>query len=146
MVGVNSFTTVRSQESFDVLSVDAVSVRQDQVSRLQQIKNSRDQEAVNNVLHAIRKACDDGNNLLELAVRSCSSSGNLREISEAMESSFTRYTPKSALISGVYAKQMTKRAFKKPVKWFHVLQKTQEDSREYSFVKWGRMAMIAEQK
>ena len=114
IIGVNAFTTARSQESFDVLSVDAVTVRQDQVSRLQQIKNSRDQEAVNDILHAIRKACDDGNNLLELAVEAARRRATLGEISEAMESSFTRYTPQSALISGVYAKQMTsKESFQK---------------------------------
>ena len=44
IIGVNAFTTGRSQESFDVLSVDAVSVRQGQVSRLQQIKDGRNQE------------------------------------------------------------------------------------------------------
>ena len=55
IIGVNSFTTGRSQESFDVLSVDAVSVRQGQVFRLQQIKDGRDKEAVNRILHAIRK-------------------------------------------------------------------------------------------
>ena len=114
IIGVNAFTTARSQESFDVLSVDAVSVRQGQVSRLQQIKDSRDQEAVNNILDAIRKACDDGNNLLELAVEAARLRATLGEISGAMESSFTRYTPKSALISGVYAKQMTsKESFQK---------------------------------
>ena len=90
IIGVNAFTTARSQESFDVLSVDAVSVRKGQVSRLQQIKDSRDQEAVNDILHAIRKACDDGNNLLELAVEAARRRATLGEISEAMESSFTR--------------------------------------------------------
>ncbi|MEC7267689.1 MAG: methylmalonyl-CoA mutase family protein, partial [Bacteroidota bacterium] len=106
IIGVNAFITGRSQESFDVLSVDAVTVRQGQIARLQQIRNSRDQEAVNNILHAIREACDDGSNLLELAVEAARLRATLGEISEAMESSFTRYTPKSALISGVYAKQM----------------------------------------
>ena len=63
ITGVNSFTTGRSQESFDVLSVDAVSVRQGQVFRLQQIKDGRDKEAVNRILHAIERPVTR-NNLL----------------------------------------------------------------------------------
>ena len=51
---------------------------------------------------------------MELAVEAARRRATLGEISEAMESSFTRYTPKSALISGIYAKQMTsKESFQK---------------------------------
>ncbi|MCU0451755.1 MAG: methylmalonyl-CoA mutase [Bernardetiaceae bacterium] len=113
IVGVNRYQTDQTTE-IDLLEVDNTAVRQAQVARLQQIKATRDQAAVAEILAQIaacaaRKlqnqapAGQDEHNLLALAVEAARRRATLGEISDAMESAFGRYQAVTRSIAGVYA-------------------------------------------
>ncbi|HRD82353.1 MAG TPA: methylmalonyl-CoA mutase family protein, partial [Saprospiraceae bacterium] len=68
IVGVNIFR-VQDSQKIDILEVDNTAVRESQVRRLQQIKASRDEAAVQQALEALYQCARSGEgNLLELAV------------------------------------------------------------------------------
>ncbi len=115
IVGVNIFQ-VTDQEKFDILEVDNSAVREAQVQRLQELKNSRDEAQVQEALSALRalaaRSDAEGNdlaqNLLALALNAARLRATLGEISSAMETAFGRFVATTRTISGVYAAHMTK--------------------------------------
>jgi len=79
-------------------------VREAQIRRLNELKASRDSEAVKKALGAITKACTTGEgNLLELAVEAAKARATLGEISYACEKVFGRYEAVIKSVSGVYS-------------------------------------------
>ena len=116
IIGVNIFQTTDS-ESFEILEVDNTAVRESQIRRLQDIKQKRDETAVQQALQAIRELAKSpaasGNtdnmsrNLLALAVDAARVRATLGEISLAMEDVFGRYIATTRTISGVYAANMS---------------------------------------
>ena len=116
IIGVNIFQTTDS-ESFEILEVDNTAVRESQIRRLQDIKQKRDETAVQQALQAIRELAKtpaaSGNtdnmsrNLLALAVEAARVRATLGEISSAMEDAFGRYVATTRTISGVYAANMS---------------------------------------
>jgi methylmalonyl-CoA mutase len=106
IVGVNRFTT-EDRPDFNILEVDNAQVRQEQVERLQQLKNSRDQGKAKAALDNLaRCAATKEGNLLALAVAAARARATLGEISSALEASFGRYVAPIRTISGVYSRQM----------------------------------------
>lgn len=105
IVGVNRFTA-QASESFEILEVDNSSVRNSQIKKLKEIKESRDAGRVTRALDAIVEAAEGGENLLEAAVDAALARATLGEISAAMEQVFNRYVPSSSTISGVYLSEM----------------------------------------
>jgi methylmalonyl-CoA mutase len=106
IVGVNKYQTT-DQPDFDILEVDNTAVRQEQITRLNQIKASRNQEAVAQALQAITESAKTGQgNLLALAVNAARVRATLGEISNAMETAFGRYKAAIKSISGVYSGEM----------------------------------------
>lgn len=107
IVGVNLF---RSDEApdFQILEVDNTAVRESQINRLNVIRASRDTEAVRRALDHLALCArePERGNLLEAAVQAARVRATLGEISDAMESSFGRYTASPLSISGVFAKEM----------------------------------------
>ncbi|TVR77699.1 MAG: methylmalonyl-CoA mutase [Saprospirales bacterium] len=105
IVGVNRYTS-QSSESFEILEVDNSTVRNSQIKRLKEIKESRDAGKVTRALDAIVEAAESNDNLLEAAVDAALARATLGEISAAMEQVFNRYVPSSSTISGVYLSEM----------------------------------------
>jgi methylmalonyl-CoA mutase len=106
IIGVNKFQ-VEEKQDFDILEVDNVAVRLEQLSRLQQLKKERNASEVEASLNAITSAAQTGNgNLLELAIDAARKRATLGEISSAMEKAFGRYKATIKSISGVYSGAM----------------------------------------
>ncbi len=106
IVGVNIFQ-VPQEIAFDILEVDNQAVRDAQIRRLQEVKNSRDNAAVQQALSALRESAQNGTgNLLEHAVQAARVRATLGEISQALEDAYGRYTANTRTLSGVFAKEM----------------------------------------
>jgi methylmalonyl-CoA mutase len=106
IVGVNKFQTT-DKPDFDILEVDNTAVRKEQIERITQMKENRDNTAVAGSLEAItRCAASREGNLLELAVDAARKRATLGEISQAMEEVFGRYKATIKSISGVYSAEM----------------------------------------
>lgn len=103
LVGVNQYQEDVEQE-FDVLEIDNSVVLASQKRRLQDLKETRDQKAVEESLSALaRGAKSEDANLLDLAVEAARNRATLGEISYAMEQVFGRYEAESTIVTGVYA-------------------------------------------
>ena len=106
IVGVNRYETDEESE-IDILDVDNTKVRAGQIDRLNQIKASRDNEAVKHSLNAIELSAKTGKgNLLELAVVAAKNRATLGEISLAMENVFGRHKAETRSISGIFSSEM----------------------------------------
>ena len=108
IVGVNKYR-LEQEDPIHILDVDNQKVRAAQMVRLQQIKSTRDNEAVSNCLDRITAAANSGEeNLLALAVEAAKARATLGEISDALEASFGRYKAQIRSFSGVYSKEIKK--------------------------------------
>ena len=105
MVGVNAFRPQRDIE-VDVLKVDNAEVRARQLSKLQQLKGTRDVAAVEGALAALSQAAEGNGNLLEFAIRAARANATVGEISLALEKVFGRHVAEIRTISGVYRKEI----------------------------------------
>jgi len=102
IVGVNKYK-LETQEKLDILNVDNVAVRISQIDRLDAIRASRDQSAVDAALAALRTGAAGTENLLGLAVNAARVRATLGEISSAMEDVFGRHTAIVKMVKGIYA-------------------------------------------
>jgi len=106
IVGVNKFR-LKEEDPISTLEVDNQSVRNGQIRRLEQIKNSRNNEAVAKALRNLTNAAKTGKqNLLSLAVEAARYRATLGEISDALEAEFGRYKAQIKSFSGVYSKEI----------------------------------------
>jgi methylmalonyl-CoA mutase len=102
IVGVNKYRLSR-EEPIDILEVDNTAVREQQVSRLQEVRANRDGDAVAHALDALTQAAASGeSNLLELAVDAARARATLGEISDALERVWGRHKAVIRSIAGVY--------------------------------------------
>ena len=105
ILGVNTYRP-DEEEPIDTLEVDNEAVRRQQVRRLEQIREERDEAVVRSTLNAITECAETGDgNLLGRAVEAARNRATLGEISEAMENVFGRHTAQTQTISGVYASE-----------------------------------------
>jgi len=106
IVGVNKYK-LEKEMPLEILEVDNTAVRENQIKRLKELKNSRNQKEVEESLNDITKCCESGEgNLLELSIIAARKKATLGEISYAMEKVFGRYSPPIKSISGVYSSIM----------------------------------------
>ncbi len=105
IVGVNKYKTDEKPD-FDILEVDNTSVREEQVRRLEELRQRRDQKEVDAALAEIEKAAASGGNLLEAAIVAARKRATLGEISTAMEKVFGRYQATVRSIAGIYQAEM----------------------------------------
>jgi len=106
IVGVNLFQS-EEKTQIDILEVDNVKVRQQQIERLNSMKQSRDAGLVQASLDALTEAAKTGNgNLLELAVAAARNRASLGEISDALEKVYGRYQAVIRSIAGVYQNEI----------------------------------------
>ncbi|MGO4835727.1 methylmalonyl-CoA mutase family protein, partial [Rhizobiaceae sp. 2RAB30] len=105
MVGVNAFRPEQDIE-VDVLKVDNAEVRARQLSKLQQLKGTRDVAEAETALAALTKAAERGGNLLEFAIKAARAKATVGEISLALEKVFGRHVAEIRTIAGVYRKEI----------------------------------------
>tara|TARA_E500000081_G_scaffold152367_1_gene184429 strand:+ start:500 stop:2677 length:2178 start_codon:yes stop_codon:yes gene_type:complete len=102
IVGVNKFKSDQ-QDLIDVLDIDNKVVREEQITKLNQIKNTRNAVNVNNALDNLKKAAENNTgNLLELSIEAVRARATVGEISFALEEIYGRYGVKQQVIKDVY--------------------------------------------
>ncbi|ESX83844.1 methylmalonyl-CoA mutase [Mesorhizobium sp. LSHC412B00] len=101
LVGVNAHRPENNIE-VDVLKIDNAEVRARQLSKLQNLKGTRNVGAVESALDALTRAAQGNGNLLEFAIRAARAYATVGEISLALEKVFGRHVASVQTISGVY--------------------------------------------
>ena len=105
IIGVNEYR-LEKEDPIDILEVDNTAVREQQISRLNELRANRDNAAVQKALDAITECVRTGEgNLLELAVEAARLRASLGEISDACEKIVGRYKATIRTISGVYSSE-----------------------------------------
>ena len=110
VIGVNSYRPA-DDVKIDVLKIDNAEVRARQLSKLQQLKGTRDVTAVDGALTALTSAAKSGTgNLLDFAIKAARARATVGEISLALEKAYGRHVADIRTISGVYRKEVGKSA------------------------------------
>jgi methylmalonyl-CoA mutase len=124
IVGVNSYR-LEKEDPLHILEVNNQEVRRQQLERLAQIRENRNEAAVKSALlkltnAAIAKAdgteqtSEPDKNLLALAVEAASVRATLGEISDALEAVYNRHKAVIKTFTGVYSKEIqNNESFKK---------------------------------
>lgn len=102
IVGVNKFR-LDSESPIEILDVDNVAVKAQQVERLERIRATRDEAVCKAALVALEDGARADGNLLALAVEAARARATVGEISDAMERVFGRHQAEVRTLSGVYA-------------------------------------------
>src|SRR5215510_947105 len=103
VVGVNKYQAAEDTKPAELLDVDNTRVREQQVTRLKQIRKTRDEGRWRAALDALTRAAASGEgNLLALAIEATRARATVGEISDALEKVFTRHRATTRSISGVY--------------------------------------------
>jgi methylmalonyl-CoA mutase len=106
IVGVNNYIT-NEPSNIEILDVDNAKVREQQLARLKQLKDNRDNEKVQQALDALTEAAKTGKgNLLALGIEAARLRATLGEISFALEKVYGRYQARIRSIAGVYSKEI----------------------------------------
>ena len=108
IVGVNRYQ-IEEQTEIDILEIDNSKVRTKQISQLEELKSTRNNELVNKLLIQLGEIAQNGEgNLLEKAVECALARCTLGEISLALENKYGRYKATIRAISQVYSKEAMK--------------------------------------
>lgn len=103
IVGVNKYK-LGKEDPLEILEVDNLRVREQQVTRLQKIRTARDGQAVQSALEALTAAARSGQgNLLDLGIRAIRLRATVGEVSDALEKVFGRHRADTQKVTGVYA-------------------------------------------
>ena len=106
IVGLNRYP-VEGDEEIEGLKVDNTAVYENQVARLEALRASRDETAVNQALEALTRCAESGDdNLMEVAVAAGRAQATVGEISEAVEKVFGRHRAETRAITGVYSAEV----------------------------------------
>ncbi len=101
IVGVNKFR-LDEEDPIDILDIDNAAVRDNQITRLENIRSARDEAACEAALLALEEGARADGNLLALAVEAARARATVGEISMAMEKVFGRHRAEVKTLSGVY--------------------------------------------
>ena len=103
IVGVNKFKLDKA-DPVDILEIDNVAVRDNQIARLKTLRSSRDAAKVQAALSALTEAAQSGRgNLLALSIEAMRLRATVGEVSEALEKVWGRHRANSQEVTGVYA-------------------------------------------
>ncbi|AHM74248.1 methylmalonyl-CoA mutase [Yersinia hibernica] len=102
IVGVNKYKLEKEADT-QVLEIDNVKVRNEQIAQLNDIRARRDNDAVQQALAQLCHAAGHHENLLEAAIHAARLRATLGEISDAVEAAFARYLVPSECVTGVIA-------------------------------------------
>lgn len=116
LIGINFFIPEQGEE-IPVLKMDNKAVLDTQLSRLEQVKKSRNNLRVKATLQKISQACkSNSSNILEAAIQAARERATLGEISFAIEKVFGRYQAPVSGLSKIYASHsMKNKYFKKAI-------------------------------
>ena len=103
IVGVNKYC-IQEETPIDVLDIPG-SVRDEQISRIKQIKSTRNNAAVQKALETITSVAEKGGNLLEASIEAVRLRATVGEVSDAAEKVFGRYVATTRVISGAYSSE-----------------------------------------
>ena len=102
IVGVNKYQ-LSEEPSVDILDIDNTAVREAQIRRLKEVRDSRVEADCRKSLDALTRAADENSgNLLALAVDAASARATVGEISDALETVYSRHRAVTHSIAGVY--------------------------------------------
>jgi methylmalonyl-CoA mutase len=104
IVGVNKYRLADEKIDFEVREVPA-SVRDEQITRINAIKASRDNDLVAKTLADLTAAAEGDGNLLAAALPAMRARATVGEVSEAMEKVFGRFVATTRCISGAYSSE-----------------------------------------
>ncbi|MDR0479723.1 MAG: methylmalonyl-CoA mutase [Burkholderiaceae bacterium] len=103
IVGVNKYQ-LKSEDTIEILEVDNMKVRDQQVARLQAVRAARDGAKVQAALGALPEAARSGQgNLLDLSIQAVRLRATVGEVSDALEQVFGRHRADTQKVTGVYA-------------------------------------------
>ncbi|APW46447.1 methylmalonyl-CoA mutase [Rhodoferax antarcticus] len=103
IVGVNKYK-LKTEDAIETRDIDNVAVRDSQIARLNNIKQSRDSALVEQALAALENAAQTGTgNFLDLAIKAIRARATVGEISDALEKTFGRHRADTQKVTGVYA-------------------------------------------
>ena len=106
IVGINKYR-LEKEDPIEILDIDNTKVREQQVSRLKELRAGRDNARVRECLAAITEAVKNKNgNLLALAVEAAKARATLGEISDACEAVVGRYKAVIRMNTGVYSSEV----------------------------------------
>ena len=106
LIGINQFPPQQQNgvEEVDILRIDNAAVRDEQISKLKQLRRERDHGAVETNQCAF--GCAGGRNLLEAAVDAARAGATVGEMSDAMERVFNRHIAETRGVRGVWKAEM----------------------------------------
>ena len=103
IVGVNKFK-LDKEDPVEILEIDNVAVRDNQIARLKSIRASRNEARVRQALEGLTNAARQREgNLLELSIAAMRERATVGEVSDALEQVWGRHRANSQEVSGVYA-------------------------------------------
>ncbi len=103
IVGVNKYKLAK-EDPIEILEVDNVKVREQQIARLKDIKSRRDNARVHKALEAITAIAEGGaGNLLAASVEAIRLRATVGEVSDALEKVYGRHRADTQKVTGVYA-------------------------------------------
>jgi methylmalonyl-CoA mutase len=103
VVGVNKYRHEGAAEEMEILDIDNTAVRENQIARLRQVRESRDETACAAALEALSEAAaSGGGNLFDLAIQATRKRASVGEISDALEKVYSRHRAVIRSLSGVY--------------------------------------------
>ena len=104
VVGVNKFKNPQ-EPKIDVMVIDNEKVREDQIKKISNLKEKRNNDLLKEKLSIITEAAKNKKgNLLELCVEAIRARGTVGEVSKALEDAFGRHYATNLGVSGVYGK------------------------------------------
>jgi methylmalonyl-CoA mutase len=101
IVGVNKYR-LEKEDAIDILDIDNDAVRAAQVTRLENIRATRDESACLQALEELTRMAGSGGNLLEGAIVAARARATVGEISMALEKEFGRHRAEVKTLAGVY--------------------------------------------
>jgi len=103
IVGVNQFQR-EQEEQIEILVVDNDIVRDNQINRLKEVRENRDQDGFNQAIENLSRIAASGNgNMLAAAVDAARARASVGEISDCLEHVFKRHQAVTRSIGGVYS-------------------------------------------
>ncbi len=102
IVGVNKYVPAQDSD-VEVLDIDNAAVRNNQIERLERVRQDRDEKRCREALQTLTSgAADPAKNLLALAIEAARARATVGEISDALEQVYSRHRAVSHSIAGVY--------------------------------------------
>jgi methylmalonyl-CoA mutase len=104
VVGVNKYQP-DGNDDVEIRAVDNTVVREQQIARLRQLREGRDETRVRETLQRVTDGATSNANLLELSIDAVRARATVGEISDALEKVFSRHRATIRSISGVYGSE-----------------------------------------